>query len=99
MDEKNTLPLRHENRFFLVRPDFLLVREIEGELGGLAALRERFLCNGWRVSDLVTLMQILLQAAGNTVDYVSLGDEMLRAGLPPYLAAAQAFLDIVLHAE
>jgi hypothetical protein len=99
MTKTNTIPLRFENRMFVIKPDFSLVREIENELGSISALRENFLCNGWLVSDLVTLVQMLLQAAGRPVDYLLLGNAMLNEGLMHYLAAAQVFLDLVLHAE
>ena len=99
--EKRTgaVPIRLENRVFIVTPDFALVREIESELGSIAALQENFSRNGWLVCDLVALMQMLLQAAGKTVDYIILGNAMLREGLAHYLAAAQVFIDLVLHAE
>lgn len=99
MDKTNSLPLRYGNRLFLVRPDFLLVREVEDELGSLPALQEKFSHNRWCVADLVTLTQMLLQAVGQTVDYVLLGNTMLREGLQHYLAAAQVFFDMVLYTE
>jgi hypothetical protein len=98
-ERKNTIPLRFEQRVFTVTPDFRLVREIEHELGSIATLKENFIRGNWLVSDLVALMQILLQAAGKTVDYILLGNTMLKEGLLQYLAAAQVFLDMVLHAE
>ncbi len=99
MGKINNISLRFENRIFTVTPDFTLVREIEHDLGSISALWEKFSRTGWLVSDLVALMQMLLQAAGKTVDYVMLGNAMLREGLAHYLAAAQVFLDLVLHAE
>jgi len=99
MSKTNTIPLRFENRLFVVKPDFSLVREIENELGSISALRENFSRNGWLVSDLVALVQMFLQAAGRPVDFILLGNAMLREGLSHYLAAAQVFLDMVLHAE
>lgn len=93
------VPLRFENRVFAVAPAFALVREIEDELGSIAALRDNFSHGGWQVTDLVTLVQMMLQSAGKTVDYVSLGNIMLHEGLMPYLSAAQVFLDMVLYAE
>jgi hypothetical protein len=98
-EKQNTIPLRFENRVFIVAPDFILVREIENELGSISALRENFSRNGWLVSDLVALMQMLLQAAGKAVDYILLGNAMLHEGLAHYLSAARVFLDLVLHAE
>lgn len=99
MGKVNNISLRFENRVFSVAPDFTLVREIENELGSISTLQESFSRTGWLVSDLVVLMQMLLHAAGKTVDYIMLGNAMLREGLAHYLAAAQVFLDMVLHAE
>ncbi len=97
--KKHSIPLKLENRVYAVQPTFSLVREIEHELGGIADLRARFAGDAWRVSDLVVLAQMMLQAAGKTVDYVALGDALLREGVAHYLAAAQVFLDMVLHGE
>ena len=94
-----TVPLRFENRVFVVAPDFALVREIEDELGSITALREDFARSDWHLCDLVTLVHMMLQAAGKTVDYIHLGNQMLEEGVMHYLAAAQVFLDLVLHAE
>jgi hypothetical protein len=99
MTKINTLPLRFDSRVYTIVPNFTLIREIERELGGIAALKENFSRGSWLVTDLVALMQMLLQAAGKTVDYILLGNAMLKEGLLQYLAAAQVFLDMVLHAE
>ena len=96
---KNGVPLRWENRVYAVVPDIRLVEEVEGELGGIAELEERFLCNRWEVSELVTLVQMMLQAAGRTVDYAQLGNRMLTEGLGHYLPAASTFLQRVLYAR
>ncbi len=97
MVDRNGIPLRFGDKVYIVIPDFSLVREIEHELGGLAALRENFSRQGWTISDLVTLIHMMLQAAGETVDYLLLGDTMLREGLGRYLAAALAFLGLILR--
>ncbi len=96
---KKTIPLKLDNKVYAVRPTFALVREIEVELGGVADLRAQFAGDGWRVSDLVALIQMMLQAAGRTVDYAALGNALLNEGVAHYLAAAQVFLDMVLHGE
>ena len=95
----DTIPLRFENRLFTVKADFTLIREIENELGSISVLRDRFSGGSWTVSDLVTLVQMLLQAAGRTVDYLLLGNTMLREGVRDYLMTVQAFLDLVLNIE
>lgn len=73
-----------------------LLLEIESELGPLAALLCRFHADDWRLADLVSLVHMLLDAAGIEEDYMALGDEMLQAGLPTYLAAAREFLEGVI---
>lgn len=91
--------LRFGNRVYVVSPDFTLVQEIEHELGGTAALQDAFLHGKWKISDLVTLTHMMLQAAGETIDYSKLGNQMLRDGLGGYLSAVQSFLRLTLHAE
>lgn len=89
---ENGAVLRFKNKVHIIHTDFALVREIEHELGSIAALQERFSDMSWEISDLVTLTHMMLQAAGETVDYLSLGNQMLREGLRPYLSTAQSFL-------
>ncbi len=97
--KQNTVPLPFDGRIFHVAPDFSLVRQIERELGGIAALQESFARQDWFIADLVTLVHMMLQSAGETLDYVLLGNRMLREGLVQYHNAAQVFLNMVLHAE
>ncbi|TAL39645.1 MAG: hypothetical protein EPN97_02150 [Alphaproteobacteria bacterium] len=88
-----TIPYRNQN--FALTPDMRLVIEIEQELGALAMLRQKFSACVWKVTDLVTLTQMMLQAAGTTVDYMELGNEMLKMGLKPFLAAVREMLEVV----
>lgn len=87
--------IEYEKRAWRVTPDMRLVAEIEAELGGLSFLKHRFNDGGWTVTELVTLMQMLLQRGGKTVDFIELGDTMLKEGFAPYLSAAQDFLSQV----
>lgn len=91
--------LRHKRKPYEIRPDFALVREVERELGSIPALAQRFAQMDWMVADLVTLTQMMLQSAGETVDYVTLGDAMLKGGLNQYLRAAQHFLHSVITGQ
>lgn len=84
--------IEFDRRAYRVLPDMGLVAEIEDELGGLAELKEKFSRNGWTVTELVALVQILLQRAGKTVDYIELGDKMLKDSFTPYLGAVRNFL-------
>lgn len=79
-------------RPYRVKADMRLIAEIEGELGGIPALKKRFSGSGWTVTELALLTQMLLQAAGRTVDFIELGDAMLKDGLAGYLGAAREFL-------
>ena len=91
--------LRFGGKNYFIKPEFRLVSEIESELGGCPALQESFSRGGWRVSDLVVLVQMMLQAAGESVDYAFLGNRMLKEGLGPYLEAAKLFLEITLSSK
>ncbi len=88
--------LRYKNKTYDVTADFALVREIERELGNIVALERRFAGLEWQVCDLVTLTQMMLQSVGETVDYVTLGNAILKGGLQRYLAASQDFLQLVI---
>jgi hypothetical protein len=98
-NSKSHVALRFQNRVYRIAPDFRLVREIEDELGGIAALHAGFLRPAWKVSDLVALVHMMLQAAGETVDYIFLGNLMLKEGLNGYLSCAVSFLQMVLSIE
>jgi len=68
---------------------FAQVLEIERELGSLPALKERFERQDWTVGELVTLTHMLRHG---DVDYMELGERMLREGLSRHLDAARDFL-------
>lgn len=91
----NMIVIPYRNQTFNFSPDMRLVIEIEQELGALAMLRQKFSACVWKVTDLVTLTQMMLQAAGATVDYMELGNDMLKAGLAPFLKAVREMLEVV----
>ncbi|MBI3440660.1 MAG: gene transfer agent family protein [Proteobacteria bacterium] len=97
--ERNSIALRFKNKVYAINASFPLVHEIEGELGSIAVLQERFSHMSWEISELVTLTHMMLQAAGETVDYLALGNLMLKEGLRPYLAAAQKFLQLAISGQ
>jgi hypothetical protein len=98
-DLKTGARLRFKEKVYTINPDFRLLREIEHELGSLAKVHERFTQMSWEISDLVTLTHMMLQSAGETVDYLHLGNLMLKEGLRHYLSSAQSFLNLALYAE
>jgi hypothetical protein len=76
-----TTRLRLDGQDYLLRADMRLIAEIEDELGALPVLSARFSTGLWRVTDLVTAVQIALQAQGATFDFYELGDLMLQEGI------------------
>lgn len=83
---------RRAGKLYRVTPDARLVCAIEDELGALPVLAARFKSGAWRMTELVTMMQMFLQACGESVDFYALGDEMLASGLAAPLAATRRFL-------
>lgn len=96
---ESSIALCFKNKVYLVQPDFELIREIEGELGSAILLLESFSQKSWKVSDLVTMVHMMLQAAGETVDYFLLGNQMLKEGVSRYLSAVLSFLQLVLQTK
>ncbi|MDH3381900.1 MAG: GTA-gp10 family protein [Flavobacteriaceae bacterium] len=88
-----------DNRLYKAKADLNLICEIEDELGGCAQLLNKFSADGWKVSELIVLIHILLQGLGRNVDYMELGRHMLKEGLNSYLLAAQQFLSLVLNSK
>lgn len=86
------VPLNYERRVYRIKPDIQLVCEIEDELGGIPRLLEDFSSNAWRLSDLVTLVHMMLASAGKQTDYVALGNKILEEGAEKYLQAALRLL-------
>lgn len=78
------------NRLHPVALDMRMICDIERELGALPALGLRLEQETWTISELVALMQILLQAAGVNADFMELGDDMLKTGLGTYKSIARA---------
>ncbi|MCC7035944.1 MAG: gene transfer agent family protein [Alphaproteobacteria bacterium] len=88
----NGIELTYAERCFVVHPDMRLVAEIEEELGGMPALKQKFATGRWTVTELVALVQMFLQQAGRPVDFIELGDRMLKDGLLRYVRTVQNFL-------
>jgi hypothetical protein len=87
--------IRHAGTAYPVRTDMQLVLQIEDALGALPQLSENFSNNRWHVETLVTLVQILLQQAGQDADFLTLGTEMIHHGLPFYHAQALHILTLI----
>ena len=96
---ENIFSIRFNGKLHAIPVDFGLVQEIERELGGLVSVCVRFSGENWSVTELVTLMQMLLQAAGETVDYFYLGETIMKEGIARYLSSARAFLKLILDSE
>ncbi len=82
-----------------IAPHIRLVCEIEDELGSAARLQRQFAAQEWRVCDLVSIVQMMLQAAGEAVDYKTLGNKILSDGVTPYLVTVRQFLGHILDSK
>lgn len=85
-----------DKRLYAAKPEIFLIHEIEEELGSIPALVQKFDNNQWLIGDLVTLVHILLQSAGRTVDYRDLGNSLLTEGLHLYSGVVVDFLNLCL---
>lgn len=86
------IALHFRNHVYKVKPDMRLVADIESELGGIDNLLFRFSNGFWKVTDLVSIVHMMLAASGKTMDYMALGNQMLEDGLDKYLPQAQKLL-------
>ena len=89
--------LRLGQEYFRLTPGIRLILDIEEELGSLAGLLEKLQGQSWKVSELVTLVHILLEHEGRELDYIVLGQRMLEEGLRGFLASAVEFLRLCLQ--
>jgi hypothetical protein len=97
MPEKFT-SITIDERVYRIVPDMRIVCEIEDEMGeGVAALSARFLHRQWKVSELVTLIHMMLHVGGKTFDYRVLGNRMIEDGLEKYTHYALHFLNLILN--
>jgi len=80
---------------YAVRPDARLLLQIEDELGALPALAADFRAGLWRFADLVSLLHMLLQHAGKTLDYHALGNLVLQTGVAECHRAVLRFFDLL----
>lgn len=83
---------RHGGKLYRLSPTARLACAIEDELGALPLLAARFKGGAWRLTELTTLMQMFLQACGESADFYALGDDILTAGLAASLSTVRRFL-------
>jgi|GEM_PF-6981432 len=91
------IAINFDSKSYYVEPKFEVICEIEEELGATPELLVKFTRDQWKVSELVTLMHIILSYAGKTVDYVELGNSMMTEGLAVYLNFANKFLKSIIY--
>lgn len=80
MMQRPVVALTYQGCAYLIEPDIMTWLEIEDETGSLNALRTRLTAGDWRFSELLTVVQMLLAAAGCACDYRCLGDEIAAHG-------------------
>ena len=91
-----TIALQFKNNIYTIKPTMQLVGDIEYELGSIKNLQFRLLHDLWKISDVVSLVHMMLASAGKTVDYAVLGDSMLQDGMEKYKAQALNVLNKIL---
>jgi len=80
---------------YAIRPDACLLLQIEDELGALPALATGFRTGRWHFADLVSLLHMMLQHGGRTLDYHVLGNLVLQAGVAECHRAVLRFFDLL----
>jgi len=91
------LALSFKDISYNIEPKFEVVCEIEEELGSAPELLARITSDEWSVSELVTFVHIILQYAGRSIDYMELGNSMIKEGLASYVNFANKFLNSVIY--
>lgn len=91
----SALPLafnfRHAGKLYRLQLSARFVCAVEDEMGALGTLARRFAKGDWRISEIITLMQMFLQQSGDCVDYYTLGDALLAEGFSAPLSTVQRF--------
>lgn len=91
----STLHIRIGQMRYAVKPDMHLLLQIEQELGALPQLALAFRTGRWHVGDLVSLLHMILQHSGKTLDYLTLGNLVLSAGIAEAHRMVIAFFDFL----
>ena len=86
-----------DGRVYKLVPDFNLICEVEEELGGVPELLERFIKKKWQARELTVLMHILLYKAGRNIDFIELGNKLLKEGFEKSANSAKEFLQLTLN--
>ena len=89
--------INFEKRTYNIEPSFKIICEIEDELGAIPQLADKFLRDKWAITELVTLIHIILNAMGKNIDYIELGNKILNDGLDAYLKFATQFLHATIY--
>lgn len=82
---------RHAGKLYRLQLSARFVCAVEDEMGALGTLARRFAKGDWRISEIITLMQMFLQQSGECVDYYTLGDALLAEGFSAPLSTVQRF--------
>ncbi len=86
----------YNNRLYKIPADMAAIQEIEEELGALPRLQQKFSGGDWAVTELVSLIHILLSASGRMVDFRTLGTHIIEQGVESYRAIADKWLETTL---
>jgi len=73
-----------DQKVYQIRLTMDLMCEIEKEMGCFSSLISQFKNEQWSLSEVVTLIHIMLASGGHEIDYMDLGNKILGRGLMPY---------------
>lgn len=82
---------RHGGKLYRLTLEARFVCAIEDEIGPLPVLARRFAEGAWRLSEVITLMQMFLQQSGRSEDFYALGDALIAGGLDLPLCVCRRF--------
>lgn len=95
----STLSAPLVRRLAAVQPSFSLIAEIEDEIAPLPVLARRLRLNVWSASEVVSLVQMVLQTAGETRDWRDLADKITGDGFENYIQPLRDVLDAALKGK
>ncbi len=96
MQNKNCINLNIGSGKNIIKPSLSLICQIEDEVGAIPELLDRFKNGKWKISEVITLIHMMLAEAGNSYDYQELGNKLLKDGINIYQAQMIVFLELCL---
>ena len=93
---RGDLKLKIGERVCKVRPSLNLIAELEDEFNGLLSFAHRLQDGEWKMMEVVSFLNMLLDAAGKKEEKDALAEEILEKGVIHYIEPIITFLTFVL---